>query len=429
MRLGGRTQAAIEVLADIAARKRPTSESLKDWGLSHRFAGSGDRAAIGNLVYDVLRQRASTIWLMDSDKPRKLVLATLARQWKISIEEIAASFDGDKFAPDPFSPAEAKRFSARDLKDAPAEIQADIPAWLVPSFEANFADEWIGEAQALASRPPLDMRVNTLKSNKAKVEKALSRFHPRPTVIASNGLRIAAGKGPSRLPNVQAEAAFQKGWFEIQDEGSQIVGELAFARPGDQVLDYCAGAGGKSLALAASMENRGQIHAFDVDRMRLKPIYDRLKRAGVRNVQVHAPDSDMTALEGAMDKVLVDAPCTGSGTWRRRPDAKWRLSTETLETRINEQEEVLNAAAPYVKLGGYLVYVTCSVLPEENENQVYSFCEDNSEFQLVSAGEVWQELYGFDKKQPWSSDMKTITLTPASTQTDGFFFAVMQRSR
>jgi len=231
----------------------------------------------------------------------------------------------------------------------------------------------------------------------------------------------------ARQPNVQAEEAFQKGRFEIQDEGSQIVSDLIFARAGESVLDFCAGAGGKTLALSAMMENKGQVHAYDSDKNRLAPIYERLKRADTRNVQVHTPDDDLSALAGKMDKVVVDAPCTGTGTWRRRPDAKWRLDQKNLEERLLQQEEVLSEAAPFVRAGGHLIYITCSVLPEENENQVYAFVEDNPEFELVSAGEVWEDLFGYDKPSPWSSDMKTVTLTPASTNTDGFFFAVMER--
>ena len=224
-----------------------------------------------------------------------------------------------------------------------------------------------------------------------------------------------------------ADQAYQKGWFEVQDEGSQVVSDLVFAQPGEQVLDFCAGAGGKTLALAAQMENRGQVHAYDSDRNRLKPIHERVRRAGARNVQVHEPGADLSALVGKMDRVLIDAPCTGSGTWRRRPDAKWKLTPEQLEARLVEQDEVLSEAAPFVKPNGYLCYVTCSVFPEENEARVQTFMEDNPSFELLSAGEAWQDLFGFEKPQPWSSDMMSVTLTPQTTRTDGFFFAVMGR--
>lgn len=429
MRLGGRLQAAIEVLDDIDTRRRPAGDALRDWGLGHRFAGSGDRAAIGNLVYDCLRQKTSLKYLAGSEENRALVFSLLVNSWGMSEAELRAALEGDKFAPELPSVDELAAMAVRDLSDAELHIQADIPEWCIPSFEANFDDEWLEEAKAFTKRPPLDIRVNTLKSTRDKVLKQLGRQDAKPTLIALHGIRIESNEPFARQPNVQAEESFQKGRFEIQDEGSQIVGDLVFARSGESILDYCAGGGGKTLSLAASMENKGQIHAYDSDKSRLAPIHERLKRAGTRNVQVHAPKSDMSALIGKMDKVVIDAPCTGSGTWRRRPDAKWRFDEKNMETRVEQQEEVLSEAAPFVKPGGHMIYITCSIFPEENENQVYSFTENNPEFEIVSAGEVWQDLFGFEKPAPWSSDMKTITLTPASTNTDGFFFCVMERKK
>ncbi len=426
MRLGGRVQAAIEVLEDMQARKRPAADALKDWGLAHRFAGSGDRNAIGSLVYDTLRKQLSSAWLMDDDGAAATVFLTLHKQWGTGIAQMQEAFLDDKFAPEiPVARLEASK--TRDFAFADAHIEADIPDWCAEFFEENFEEDWLKEAQALSERPPLDLRVNTLKADREKVLKALAETGAKPTNIALNGIRIPGGKGAKRMPNVQAEAGFQKGWFEIQDEGSQLVSDLVYARPGEQIFDYCAGAGGKTLAMCMTMENKGQVHAYDNNKQRLAPIYDRLKRAGTRNVQVHSPKDDLSGLVGKMDRVLVDAPCTGSGTWRRRPDAKWRLTPDTLEARMADQVQVLDDAARYVKPGGFLVYVTCSVFPQENEHQVYAFGDRNEQFDLLSAGEVWQDLFGFDKPKPWSSDLNCITLTPASTDTDGFFFAVMQR--
>ena len=421
MRLGGRAQAAIEVLAEWERSRRPVGQVLADWGRSHRFAGGGDRAAIGNLVHDALRRRLSTAHVMGSDEPRPLVLGVLLREWGETPETLRAAFADGRHAPE--LPDD---LALRPLDDAPDHVRADVPEWTAPLLAANFADEWVAEGAALAARPPLDLRANTLKASREKVAKAL-RANPHPTAIARHGLRVPPGIGPARLPNVTADQAHAKGWFEVQDEGSQIVSELVFARPGEQVMDFCAGGGGKTLALAAEMENRGQIHAYDADRHRLRPIHERLKRASVRNAQVHEPDSDLSDLVGRMDRVLVDAPCTGSGTWRRHPDTKWKVSADNLAARVEQQDEVLAQAAPFVKPGGFLLYVTCSVFAEENEARIVSFLEDDTAFELVSAGEVWQDLYGFDAPQPWSADMMSVTLTPAATGTDGFFFAAMQR--
>lgn len=432
MRLGGRIDAAIAVILEVEERKRPISQALKDWGVSHRFAGAGDRAAIGNLVYDVFRKRRSLAWRMDDESAATLAFAAVYDGWNFTPERLKQELEGDKFAPALLDDQRIEAFSTRNLIEAPAAVQADLPDWIAEIFEENYDAEWISEGKAFATRPPLDIRVNTLKASVEKVQKALSRHKPTKTKITACGLRIPAGRGAMRLPNIQAEEGYQKGWFEIQDEGSQIAADLVFGRDGDQVLDYCAGAGGKTLALSAAMKNKGQIHAFDADKQRLAPIYDRLKRAGGRNVQVHSPAGEggvekLKPLIGRMDRVLVDAPCTGSGTWRRHPEAKWKLTAEAVKKRSEEQAAVLEEAALYVRPGGYLIYVTCSVLNAENEAQILSFAEINPEFELVSTGEVWQDLYGFDKPQPWSADLNSITLTPASTNTDGFFIGVLWR--
>jgi 16S rRNA (cytosine967-C5)-methyltransferase len=272
------------------------------------------------------------------------------------------------------------------------------------------------------------MRVNALKADRARVEKALARHGAAPTRYAPLGLRIAATSGEGRHPNVQAEAAFHKGWFEVQDEGSQIAAAAVLAGRGGQVLDVCAGAGGKTLALAAAMANKGQLFATDRDPMRLAPIYERLKRAGTRNVQVRDPDAPLAPLAGRMDAVLVDAPCTGTGVWRRRPDAKWRLSERSLAERVAEQDAVLDEAARCVAPGGTLVYVTCSLLPEENGDRVAAFQARTPGFAIIPPGEVIAAA----GVAPALAEAALLTdrgfiLSPRRTGTDGFFVASMRR--
>lgn len=427
MKPAGRLQAAIEVLSEITERHRPASQALADWGRAHRFAGSGDRAAIGNLVYDALRQKASLAWRMGEESPRALALGVMAFGWGETPDSLQALFRDDPHAPEPLSDTEIKSLNEGSLEGAPGWVQGDIPEWLAALFEANFGEDYIAEGHALSLRPPTDFRVNVLKADREKAMKALKRFGLTETPLSPQGLRQAPATGPGRTASLQPEAAYQKGWVEVQDEGSQIAAQLVYARPGEQILDYCAGAGGKTLALAAGMENKGQVFAHDADRNRLAPIYERLKRAGTRNVQVRAPGEALDDLAGKMDRVVVDAPCTGSGVWRRRPDAKWRLTPDALEMRIAEQTQILGEASQFVRPGGYLCYITCSVLAQENEQQVYDFLEARADFQLLSAGEVWEELYPEGSPQPWSSDNCTVTLTPAATGTDGFFFAVMER--
>lgn len=336
-------------------------------------------------------------------------------------------FRDDRFALEPLSAAESKAFAERVLTEAPEAIQADIPDWTQPAFEAAFGDRWILEAQTLAARPTLDLRANTLKASRDKVLKALERSGAEPAAIAREGVRIPAGEGPSRLPNVTAELSFQKGWFEVQDEGSQIVADLVSAGDGEQILDYCAGGGGKTLAMAAAMHNRGQIHAFDTDRKRLAPIIERLKRAGTRNVQVHDDARALESLVGKLDRVLVDAPCTGTGTWRRRPDTKWRLTQKNLDERQTQQREALAVAARFVRPGGKLFYITCSILPGENEEQARAFCAEHPDFSIQRDDGTWASRFGEAAPRPYVSAEGAITLTPATTDTDGFFFCTMQR--
>jgi 16S rRNA (cytosine967-C5)-methyltransferase len=428
MRLGGRLSGAIEVLNDIETRRRPVADALKDWGLSRRFAGSGDRAAVGNIVYEALRMKLSHGWLMDSATPAAIAHAVMFRQWGFSPESLAAEFEGDKFAPEPLDAATLAAFRSRKLEDAESHVRGDVPEWVVPLFAENFGENWLGEAQALAVRPSLDLRANTLKADRDKVIRSLAESQARASAIARNGVRIPSGEGPSRLPNVTAELSFAKGWFEVQDEGSQIVADLVMAAEGEQILDYCAGGGGKTLALAATMHNKGQVHAYDSDRKRLAPIIERLRRAGTRNVQVHEHEKSLTPLEGKFDRVLVDAPCTGTGTWRRRPDTKWRLTAKNLDERIGQQREALEKAAAYVRTGGMLCYVTCSVLPQENQGQVAAFIEAGHGFETVSALENWDQLFGHLPVRPHSSDGLTLTLSPAATDTDGFYFAMLRKT-
>ena len=285
MRPGARIAAAIEVLEAILNRYQPVAIALTDWGKAHRFAGSGDRNAIGGLVYDALRRRASLAWALGSDTPRALAIGAASSALGLSPEAVIEACDGADHAPSPLSDVERAGLT-RSLDDAPDAARADIPEWLWPSFARQFGASAVAEGEAMARRAPADLRVNTLKSTPEKVLKALASFAAEPCPFSPIGIRIPAPTGAQRTPNLQAEAAFQAGWFEIQDEGSQIAALLSGAGPRKQVLDLCAGAGGKTLALAALMQNTGQLYAYDADRHQLKPIFERIKRAGVRNVQV-----------------------------------------------------------------------------------------------------------------------------------------------
>ena len=350
---GARLAAAIEVLSDIGARRRP-ADTLKDWGLSHRFAGSGDRAGIAGLVYDALRRRASSAYLMGEDTPRATLLGMLVRERGLDPDAVARLADGTGYAPPPLTDAERARLAAADLAGAPPHVRwAIIRNGSIRISARVFGDERAEEGAALASRAPLDLRANTLKASRDEAARSLADLAPEPTRWSPHGLRIKL-RADAKNPAVHAEFAYLKGLIEIQDEGSQLAALLAGAKPGEQVLDLCAGGGGKTLALAAIMENKGQIYATDDDKRRLAPIHDRLERSGARNVQVRTPKSvgnELADLEGKLDLVLIDAPCTGIGAWRRNPDAKWRVRPGALEVRVKEQAETLERAVPLVRPG------------------------------------------------------------------------------
>jgi 16S rRNA (cytosine967-C5)-methyltransferase len=427
MRLPGRLSAAIEVLADIDTRHRPVAEALKAWGLNNRFAGAGDRAAIGNIVYDALRKRASHAYAMGSDTPRALVLAVAAFDWGTTPEELNDLFASDTHAPEVLSADEVRLLSAGDpLEDAPEHVRADLPEWAMPSLKQSLGAFWREEGRAMAGRPALDLRVNLLKADRERVLKSLERVGAVAAEISPVGVRVAAGDRDSRTPNVQADEGYLKGWFEVQDQGSQIVALLAGAKGGEQVLDLCAGAGGKTLAMAAAMRNSGQIFAYDSDRHRLAPIYDRLKRNGVRNVQVRSPaPGALDDLAGKMDRVVIDAPCTGSGTWRRQPHAKWKLNADQVAQRVGEQAAILEEGTRFVKPGGTLVYITCSVLHEENGGQIAAFKTAHPEFEEVDLGPAIEAMGATDRVHKSKGG---VLLTPLKTGTDGFFISALRRT-
>ena len=427
MRLGGRLAAAIEVLDDIERRHRPAAEALKDWGLSHRFAGAGDRAAIGNIVYDALRRKRSAGWLLDADTPRALGFGALLLEWRQTPQALNDALEGDRFAPPPLDEGECKAIASRQIEAAPDAVRADCPDWCAPLLEQAFGKDWVAEGSALSTRPPLDLRVNALKADRARVLSELSGMSAAATELAPHGIRIPPIDGSGRHPNVQAEPAFQKGWFEVQDEGSQIAAELAGAARGMQVLDYCAGAGGKTLALSAAMENRGQVFAHDSEKARLAPIFDRIRRSDNRNIQVLSKVQELSGLEGQMDVVLVDAPCTGSGTWRRRPDAKWRLTQKQLDVRIAEQATILDRAKAYVKPGGRLVYVTCSVFDAENGDQIDAFLARAGGFSAVDHHALWEGRFPGKSDAVRIDGRRGVSLSPLRTGADGFFVATVIR--
>jgi 16S rRNA (cytosine967-C5)-methyltransferase len=426
-----RLAAAIEVFDAIERERRPAADALKGWGLTHRFAGSGDRAAIAGLVYDALRRRASSAYLMGADTPRAILLGMFKRERGLSTDAIAKLADGSRYAPAVLSEGERQRLDTADLSGAPPHVAGDYPQWLDPHLAQTFGEERAEEGAALASRAPLDLRVNTLKAKRDAVAVALADLKPEPTRWSPWGLRIQL-TADAKSPTIQAEPAFLKGQVEVQDEGSQLAALFSGAQPGEQVVDLCAGAGGKTLALAAMMENKGQIYATDDDKRRLAPIHERLKRAGARNVQVRTPKSigdELDDLAAHIDLVLIDAPCSGTGAWRRNPDAKWRMRPGALEQRLKEQVQVLDRAVPLLKPGGRIAYVTCSVLEEENGGQIRAFLARHPEFRSRPPADIVTTLNESSSlfRHAMVAFAQGLLMTPRRTGTDGFFVSVLVR--
>jgi 16S rRNA (cytosine967-C5)-methyltransferase len=428
---GARLSAAIDVLADIEARRRPASDALKDWGLSHRFAGSGDRAAIGGLVFDALRRRQSAAWLMDEATPRAILFGALKLERGMGPDAIRRLADGGRFAPAPPTEVEIEALTSARLGEAPAHVRGDYPEWLDAKLAAVFGEDRAAEGAALSSRAPVDLRVNTLKGDRATAAAALAHLGANPAPWSPVGLRIALS-ADAKSPPIQAEPAFIDGLVEVQDEGSQLAAILTGAGPRDTVIDLCAGGGGKTLALAAQMENRGRLIATDTDIRRLAPIHARLARAGAGHVEVRTPRGAAPLLDdvvGQVDLVLIDAPCTGIGAWRRNPDAKWRVRPGALEQRIKDQDEVLARAAPLVRQGGRIAYITCSLLAEENGDRIAAFLAAHPAFAVLAADEMVRALPG-RAAEFGAAVLVTdggLLMTPRRTGTDGFFVAILTR--
>lgn len=428
MRMPGRASAAIEILAEIFERHRPASEALKDWGKAHRFAGSTDRHAIGTLVFDCLRRRNSLSARMGDGRARALVLAALRDIWNVPVDHIVA-LGGDGHGPGPVTETEKTALTRLLRDDLPPHVKGDIPEWLMPSFTAVFAERAAEEGAALSMRAPVDLRVNTLKTSREEVLEALRKFGAVAGSLSPHAVRIPPPGPEARNANVEAEPAHGRGWYEVQDAGSQVAALMSGAKSAETVADICAGAGGKTLALSAMMENRGKLVAHDSDRHRLRPIFERLQRAGAENVEViAAEDGERLASFGGFDCVLIDAPCSGSGAWRRKPDAKWRLTQKQLQQRIADQRDVLERGAKLVKPGGRLIYVTCSVLPEENGPQIQVFLGRHKDFHIVPYVGEWRTSIGGDVPVSADGSTQTLLLTPSRHGTDGFFIAVMSKT-
>ncbi len=420
---GARIQAAIELLDILDRERTPADRLLSGWFRRRRYIGSKDRRAIQGHVYHALRHRAALDWWLaragvETPDGRARMIAAVA------LAEALDSFDGSRYGPAPLSADEntlAATLAGQSLAhdEQPAWVRGNVPEWLAPSLASAFGDRFVEEAAALNREAPVDLRVNTLKADQAAAMTALAAedIAVEPTPVSPVGLRLS---GRMTLPNLKA---FRDGLVEVQDEGSQIAALLVDARPGQSVCDLCAGAGGKTLAMAAAMQNQGRIVARDAEPARMRPMAARLARAGVTIVEKEGSEASETGTGAGFDRVLVDAPCSGTGAWRRNPDARWRFEPADIEAALRLQDDILAVAAPLVREGGRLIYITCSVLAEENELRADAFLASHGEFAAMPVSEIWPETVG----GPCPADDPFLSLTPARHGTDGFFVAVLER--
>ncbi|HEY1630766.1 MAG TPA: RsmB/NOP family class I SAM-dependent RNA methyltransferase [Rhizomicrobium sp.] len=411
-----RLQAAIEIVEALETSRLPADRFIREFFRARRYAGSKDRANVSELVYGMFRHRASFAWRMGSEAPRALAMAALLKSGS-NAAQIEALFDGEGYGPKPLTDEERAVLIVPPSGDAPASARSEYPAFLEAELRRAFGEALMPEMEAMQGRAPIDMRVNTLKAQRDDVVAQLRAdgYDAEPTPHSPIGIRIPSGEGAAALGRTKA---FESGAFEFQDEAAQVAVMLCGAKPSLRVLDLAAGAGGKSLALAAAMNNFGEITAHDIDEGRLRQIAPRAHRAGVTIIQTHAGPNPPRR---PYDLVLLDAPCSGSGTWRRQPENKWRLTPARLDELNALQDMLLDQAAARAAGKARIVYATCSILPRENEDRVAAFLARHPSFAVVPATVAWGE----SPAPPGLGEF--LRASPLSTGTDGFFTAILAR--
>ncbi|MBT3808867.1 MAG: RsmB/NOP family class I SAM-dependent RNA methyltransferase [Rhodospirillaceae bacterium] len=420
-----RTAATIDILTEISRGDAPADAILADWFRGHRFAGSGDRRAIREAVYADFRTGALRRWAVqaaegDQENPRLRVIAGLTLD---APGEVDSQFDGAGYGPPPLSVEEqglSETVGKLDVATAPEHVGGNCPADLYPLFVDQWGAESADELTALNQTAPVDLRVNALRATREEAQARLAAdgYDAEPTTYSPSGLR-----GTVR-GNFQQLGAYRAGMIDPQDESSQLVTMLVDAAPGLRVLDYCAGAGGKALALAAASGNQAEIVACDVSRSRLSHMEPRAARLGVEGVRSLAVPADQAPeeLKNWADRVLIDAPCSGTGTWRRSPDMRWRTSPETIAVYTREQDKLLDTAATMLRAGGRIIYAVCSVLESEGRARVEAFLARYPDFQRLPIADI----LGPELIARLGCD-EDLVLTPKRHNMDGMYGAVLTR--
>lgn len=405
---------ATAALRAVLPLQHPADSALGVFFRQNPQLGAQERAFIGQNIFGILRHRLFLESVAEIPTPRSLLLAHLARFQGINLRELAPLV----------SEAEAKWLGyvkGLSLETLSPGVRAEFPEWLIKKLRGFMREDEILDLGLSLQRPaPLDLRVNSLLASRDEIIAALAGdgIEAAPTPYSPLGIRLA-GK-----PAINRHPLFLAGKAEVQDEGSQLLGYLLSPRRRDMVVDFCAGAGGKTLMLGALMRSHGRIYAFDTSDKRLKNLGPRLKRSGLSNLYpqhiVNENDIKIKRLVGKIDRVLVDAPCSGMGTLRRNPDLKWRQSPQSIEELKHKQAAILSSAANLLKPGGRLVYATCSFFPEENQNIVEHFLNDHSSFTLMNCADILRQ-----QKIPLDTGI-FLELSPRLHGTDGFFAAAME---
>lgn len=427
-----RVAAAVEMLEAVAAGSgRPADATVSAYFRQRRYIGSKDRTALAERLYALLRWHARIGWWLERtghpDTPRARVIAGLMLGEAVPAAEIPRLFSGGRHAADTLEPDEQRLVQALtghtlDHPEMPAGVRAECPDWAAGPLQALFGDRFEAEMAALLAPAPLDLRINTLRAERESVRQALAAvgIKAEPTALSPIGLRVEG------RPPLAGLSVFKTGQIEVQDEGSQLVALLVDPQPGQQVVDFCAGAGGKALALAAKMQGRGRVVAADISKGRLIRAKERMRRAGIDNIEPRQLDTErdrwVSRAKGKFERVLIDAPCSGTGSWRRNPDSRWRSVDLAELTAL--QGRILASASRLTKTGGRLVYATCSLLREENEAIVEAFLAENPDFRVVPLAEAWAAAL----EAPCPTDGPYLRLSPARNGTDGFFAAVLERT-
>lgn len=427
MRPAAQLQATIELINTIDETRYPADRTMAQYFKQRRYIGSKDKAAISEQLYTILRNRLSFEYLLE-----KAGLGISSRMLAALLMRIEGAtnlktyFDGEGYSPKPLRQEQITALQSIEtsLDDAPLNVRLNVPEWICASLQSALGERFEDEMLATNQRACTDIRVNTLKSTTGQVGQILKSvgYTFNKTDLSPWGIRF---DGRVALFGLDA---FKQGWFEVQDEGSQLLALLSDVKPGNKVVDFCAGAGGKTLAMAAMMENKGTIYACDVHSKRLESLTKRTKRGGVHNVRTHVLSSEndkwVKKHKALADVVLIDAPCTGTGTWRRSPDSRWNLTQDSVDNLVQLQQSILLSAKRLVKPGGRLLYATCSLLKEENEQQVTAFLAENEEFEAEVLQLPSTLANNTDKLVVDGHQLRTF---PGLTGTDGFFVASFKR--